>query len=103
MPEDLLDYFTEKARSLVDEAVAKTEQKFPDEGFPVRPPYRRAVYRRYRKLQQAMCGAWETLTAGSPGAAEDPALLHGFGRLQKQYLREYGLRTQKKEEKVDAG
>ena len=96
---DFLDLFAEKARALVDEAVTKTESGFPEEKYPVRPPYRRAVYRRYRKLKQAMCGAWDELTAGS-AEGKLAALQHGYARLEKQYLREYGLRTQKREEKV---
>ena len=99
--QDLLDQFTEKVRTLVDEAVVKTQAKFPDEKFPVRPPYRRAVYRRYRKLKQAMQEIWNELAENRPGNSEDLALQHGFERLQKQYLREYGLRTQKNDEKVE--
>lgn len=99
MSQDLLDQFTDEARSLVDEAVDKTEQNFPKESYPVRPPYRRAVYRRFRKLKQAMNEAWKGLVAGA-GSEETPALHHGYTRLEKQYLREYGVRTQKKEKKV---
>lgn len=100
MPEqDLLDRFAEKARRLVDKAVDKVEGKFPEERYPVRPPYRRAVYRRFRKLRQALHDAWEAL-AKEEGIEITPAFEHGYARLEKQYMREYGLRTQKKEEKT---
>lgn len=97
--QDLLDRFTEKARALVDAAVARTEEQFPDEPFPVRPSYRRAVFRQYKELKSSLEKVWSELMADRADD-EEVSLQHGYARLEKQYLREFGLRTQKREVRI---
>lgn len=98
MSQPILDAFTEKARPLLEEAVRKVAAKFPDESYPVRPPYRRAVFRRYKKLKQKLEAACAEVLEETPG--EESNVVQGdIARMIGLMLREYGLRTQKKDMK----
>jgi hypothetical protein len=76
--------YKDLAESIVHRQVQAMQAEFPDEQFPVRPPYRKAMYHRLLLLVDELNNKMNELLEESPDET-DEALLKTLQGLQEGY------------------
>jgi Skp family chaperone for outer membrane proteins len=90
--------YKELAEEVINRHVAALQQEFPDERFPVRPPYRRSVYHHLLQIVDDLQHKMQELLEESPDET-DAELQDTLSALQEQYERDFAIRTRKERDK----
>lgn len=88
------------AEKVVDEHVRAIQQEFPDERYPVRTPYRKAVYNHLLQIVDDLVREMDELLEESPDETDDE-LKACLSSLQEEYERDFSTRTRKEKEGND--
>lgn len=86
------------ADTIIADQVAAMQAEFPDEEFPVRPPYRRAMYQRLMLIVDDLNYKMKELLEESPDET-DAALQEQLMALQEGYEHDFIRQVRKEEEK----
>ncbi len=85
------------AEKIIADQVAVMAEQFPDETYPVRPPYRRAMYEHLMIIVDELNGQMEELLAEAPDEA-DEVLKEKLMHLQESYEQEFVRQVRKEED-----
>lgn len=82
------------AEAVLQKHVNAIVEEFPDERFPVRPPYRRSMYQHLLQMVDELNQKMDELLEESPDETDAP-LKEQLMALQESYERRFALETQK--------
>ena len=87
------------AEKIITDQVDSMQSEFPDEAFPVRPPYRKAMYQRLMVIVDELNHKMKELLEESPDET-DAELQRQLMALQEGYEQEFIRQVRKEEDKV---
>ena len=102
MAEDRIESWVSSYKSLAEKIIAcqvmDIQAEFPDEKFPVRPPYRKAMYHRLMVIVDELNWKMDELLKESPDET-DAALKERLMALQESYEHDFIRQVRKEDDK----